>query len=262
MPVIGDNVGHVEIQHMGPAIIAPKNIQDLVKKSNEAISEHRDWLAGFPRHDDFASSNPSTRTVTVTMTASHLPSARITTPPLLELRAPVAQGLAQCPSAFCDVQINSAVSMMSSMCNSTVASVQASASTELANQLAVFTASVPGVNVALGGVPAAQSSASVALAQAASESAAASVNVSSANALASSAILALATVNSSLNLVVASASSAAVSLSSEVSLAQQREQAASTQAAIAQSSAAQILSIANSIAADAKGTLPQSGYLS
>jgi len=42
---------NIEVQSLGPAILVPQIIQRFVSKTNEALSDHRDWLANLPQRD-------------------------------------------------------------------------------------------------------------------------------------------------------------------------------------------------------------------
>src|SRR4051794_6176108 len=69
----------VEVQSLGPAILAPAEaLHNLVEKSNELISEHRHWLAIFPRDTESSTISSTPRT-----SDPQIP----TSPPSLKVRA-------------------------------------------------------------------------------------------------------------------------------------------------------------------------------
>lgn len=234
----------VEIQHSGPSILSPVEVlHELVEKSNDFISEHRIWLAGFPQGDG-ESSPLSSASVVTPSTSQHSSHAMITTPPVIELReASPAPQINPVASQLCEPLVAVATSSLGSMLSVSVAS---SVGFQLANfssaaALAASALSAANSQIALlsGGGAAASSSINAAVAAAQSSAslavAAAQSNVSSANAAADA------------------ARSSAASASSLVTIAQAGASSASVAAAAAQSSANQILSIANSVASDAKG---------
>lgn len=257
----------VEVQEHGPAILSPAAIlQNLVEKSNEFISEHRNWLARFPQRNDEATSRALS---TVTPPTSTNPTqALITPPPSLELRAPQ---FLNCVSQLCDCtpQVTAATASLGSILSASIIRLQSNfanaSSLAAANSMSLDSAKLQLAGF-LGGTQAAASSAAAIASSAALVQASANAAVSAAQ---TSAALQISAVQSAAQISVGSAVAAASaaqliasSANSLVLIAQSSASSAAIAAAVASASAQQILASANSIAAsansiasDAKGTI-------
>lgn len=248
---VGEEVHHPRLAMLSPAAI----LQSLVEKSNEFISEHRLWLAGFPpthiEQSSFSSSSYLSKTTSIDTAY-----ALITAPPSLELRDASPQPpLLNCASQFCDCtpQVTAAAASVGSVLSASIVGLSSSFNLQLSdatvalnaanNQLALFTSSLGFLN---GGNAAAASSASAA---ASSANATIAAIQSSASSVVAAAQESVSSANSAAQIAQSSASSA----SSLVAIAQASASSANVAAAVAQASASQILSIANSIASDAQG---------